>query len=455
VGIFGAGLTISNSGAINGGFDGIGNRFPAIELIGGTNFIGGNGTITGNVLLQGGSLMPAVPNSTVGPTLNVNGAVGFSPGTTYVVRVNGAANDSITAIGAVLGFTSTVLASVTGNAGSALGKHTIITATSIGGTFGSVSTTGSAFLQAALSYDPTHVFLTLTGNAANGTGIDFTTAAQTTNQTGVAGALNAAGNANGFSGLLINTIAGLSASQASAAFAALDGEVATGAERASFRFMDQFLNLMLDPFADGRFGNTAGGATGFAPEQQAALPAEIAQAYAATFKALPPANFEQRWSMWGAAFGGSGKTGGNAAVGSSDTTLSTFGYASGLEYRISPDTIIGFAAAGGGTNWGLANALGTGRSDSAQVGAYARTRVGAAYIAESIAFANHWFTTDRTALGDNLRANFTGQSFGGRLEGGYRIAVTPNFGNPTPQVRPKPSTPAPTAKPIPTTPALA
>ena len=44
------------------------------------------------------------------------------------------------------------------------------------------------------------------------------------------------------------------------------------------------------------------------------------------------------------------------------------------------------------------------------------------------AFANHWFTTDRTALGGNLRATFTGQSIGGRIEGGYRIAVTPNFG---------------------------
>src|SRR5262249_24993699 len=44
------------------------------------------------------------------------------------------------------------------------------------------------------------------------------------------------------------------------------------------------------------------------------------------------------------------------------------------------------------------------------------------------AFANQWFTTNRTALGDTLRANFTGESVGARIEGGYRIAVLPNFG---------------------------
>src|ERR1700761_7351047 len=99
--------------------------------------------------------------------------------------------------------------------------------------FASLTTSNSAFLQAALSYDPTHVYLTYTGNGANG-GIDFTTAAQTVNQTNVATALNAAGNANGFSGPIFALLSGLSATQARAAFTALDGEAATGAERASF-----------------------------------------------------------------------------------------------------------------------------------------------------------------------------------------------------------------------------
>ena len=49
----------------------------------------------------------------------------------------------------------------------------------------------------------------------------------------------------------------------------LSGEAATGAQRVGFQLTDQFLNLMLDPFVDGRSG--VGGADhpalGFAPER--------------------------------------------------------------------------------------------------------------------------------------------------------------------------------------------
>ncbi|MBR0784645.1 autotransporter domain-containing protein [Bradyrhizobium iriomotense] len=429
-GVIGAGLTITNNGTISGGLDGGGTvRQFAIELTGGANAISPGGTINGGIQLQAGSLMPALAGSTVGATLNVNGPVFLAPASTYSIRVGGAANDSITATGVVTVSGASVSATVSGGSGSPLGQHTIITASAISGTFASLSAaTTSAFLRETLSYDPTHVYLNITGNGAGGN-VDFTTVTQTVNQFNVASALNAAGNANGFSGPLFNALVGLSASQARAAFTALDGEAATGAQRASFRFTDQFLNLMLNPFVDGHFGAAAGGGvTGFAPEEQANLPPEMAQAYASVFKAPPPANFEQRWSLWNAAFGGSGKTSGDPVIGSTDTRLSTYGFAGGLDYRLSPHTVVGLAAAGGGTNWGLSNSLGNGRSESAQIGAYARTVIGPVYIAESIAFANHWFTTDRAALGSNLRATFTGQSIGARIEGGYRIAVTPNFG---------------------------
>ncbi len=100
----------------------------------------------------------------------------------------------------------------------------------------------------------------------------------------------------------------------------------------------------------------------------------------------------------------------------------------GMDYHLSPDTIVGFALAGGGTNWGLANALGGGRSDAFQAGVYGFTHAGPAYLGGALAFANHWFTTNRSALGDALTANFAGQSYGARLEGGYRYAVLPTLG---------------------------
>jgi hypothetical protein len=47
---------------------------------------------------------------------------------------------------------------------------------------------------------------------------------------------------------------------------------------------------------------------------------------------------------------------------------------------------------------GLANALGTGRSDALQVGGYGITRFGPAYLAGALAFTNNWFTTNRSAI---------------------------------------------------------
>ena len=49
---------------------------------------------------------------------------------------------------------------------------------------------------------------------------------------------------------------------------------------------------------------------------------------------------------------------------------------------------------------------------------------GATYLAAALAFTNHWMSTDRFAFaGDHLSASFNAQSFGGRVEGGYRVAT--------------------------------
>jgi hypothetical protein len=48
-------------------------------------------------------------------------------------------------------------------------------------------------------------------------------------------------------------------------------------------------------------------------------------------------------------------------------------------------------------------------------------RWGPAYLAADFAFTNHWMSTDRLAVGDHLT---NAQSYGGRLEGGYRYAAS-------------------------------
>ncbi len=75
-------------------------------------------------------------------------------------------------------------------------------------------------------------------------------------------------------------------------------------------------------------------------------------------------------------------------------------------------------------NWSLANGLGGGRSDALQAGVYAATHSGPAYVAAALAYANHWMSTDRFAFaGDHLTADFNAQSFGARIDGGYRVAM--------------------------------
>ncbi|MGT2503586.1 autotransporter outer membrane beta-barrel domain-containing protein [Bradyrhizobium guangxiense] len=189
--------------------------------------------------------------------------------------------------------------------------------------------------------------------------------------------------------------------------------------------MSQFLGLLTDPGAqrDGGPGS-AGGAAGFVEEDQASAYAagRRTDAFAMLAKA-PTQRFAQRWSVWAAGFGGSQSTNGNATDGSNDMTSRIAGMAVGADYWLAPNTKLGFALAGGGTSFGV-NALGSGRSDLFQAGAYLRHSSGPAYLSAALAYGWQDITTDRTvtiAGTDRLRAEFNANAYSGRLEGGYRF----------------------------------
>jgi uncharacterized protein YhjY with autotransporter beta-barrel domain len=298
-------------------------------------------------------------------------------------------------------------------------QYTILTAAGgVSGTFSGLTTTNApAGLPETLSYGANDVYLNVKPGFTVFTGLN-------TNQQNVANTLT---NYFNTTGSLPSQFATLSRD----GLTDVDGEVAADTPFVAFQLMDQFLNLMLDPFVYGRLGTGVdGGGFGgsptmsFAPDAQTVLPPDVALAYAGVFKTPPPAPFQQRWTTWAASYGGVNSTSDVGSVGSSNVTASTYGIAAGMDYHYSPDTIFGFALGGAGTNWGLATG-GTGRSDAFQAGLYGTTRNGPAYLAAALAFANHFFTTNRAALGDDLQANFDGQSYGARLESGYRFAVVP------------------------------
>ena len=186
------------------------------------------------------------------------------------------------------------------------------------------------------------------------------------------------------------------------------------------------MGLLTDPFMQ-RNGSpgSAPGMSGYADEASAyAANKKPTDAFAMFTKAPPVVPFEQRWSVWAAGYGGSQSTDGNAVVGSNNTTSSIAGTAAGADYLFSPNTIAGFALAGGGTSFSVAGS-GSGHSDLFQAGAYLRHTNGPAYVSAALAYGWQDITTNRTVTAaglDQLRAEFNANAFSGRLEGGYRFA---------------------------------
>jgi outer membrane autotransporter protein len=366
--------------------------------------------------------------------MTVQGNLAFQSGALYLVQINPSTASSANVIA---GGSATLAGTVNAvfAAGSYVARtYTILSAAGgVSGGFSGMTTSNlPAGFAAFLSYTATDAILNLAATLGQSSGPGALGAGGLNeNQRNVANALNNFFNNGGTLPPNFVTIFGLTGANLANALSQLSGEAATEAQQVAFQLSNQFLGIMLDPFVDGR-GGIGGGAIGFAPEPEP-LPEDVALAYAKVLKAPPkPPGFEQRWSVWGAGYGGSNRTTGDlAVVGSHDLAARTAGGTAGLDYHLSPNSVVGFALAGGGTDWSLAQGLGGGKSDAFQAGLYGATRWGPAYVAAALAFTNHWMSTDRFAFaGDHLTASFNAQSYGGRVESGYRFATV--YGGLTP-----------------------
>ena len=244
----------------------------------------------------------------------------------------------------------------------------------------------------------------------------------TINQRSVANAIDTFVGNGGTLPLGFLNLFNLSPSDLANALTQLSGEAGTGITQAGTQAMNSFLSLVTNPFADNR---------GFIPVNPQPRPQLI---YKAPGYWAPPAAVAdpRRWSIWAAAYGGQNNTAGNALDGSHDRTARSYGLATGLDYRVTPYTVVGFALAGGSTNFGVADGLGGGRSDMFQSAIYSITRIDAAYVSAALAYGWHQVSTDRilTAAGlgfEHLTADFSANNVGGRIEGGYRFAVPGAF----------------------------
>jgi outer membrane autotransporter protein len=413
-----AGPIVVNAGtlSVNGSI-----ASSVLTTVNGGGTLGGHG-IVGATLINGGTL---APGNSIG-TITVNGNLTFNAGSTYAVEVSPATADR-TAVSGTTTLAGTVNAQFAPGAYTTK-MYTILSAAGgLGGsTFDTLTTTGlPTNFQAGLSYTGTDVLLNLT--AALGFGAPFDI-----NQWNVAGAINGFFNNGGTLPPDFATLFGLTGEPLGNALTQISGELGADTLQTSFDAMNMFLNALLDPFNDGHLGalvvpGTIGNMLGYAG---AAHDNAAAQGYAAvTPKDRRPVNgvsFARRWNVWASGYGGSGSVSGDATTGSHDTTDHIYGMAAGADYRVSPDTLIGFALGGAGFNFDMSDGLGGGRADLFQAGVYARHWFGPAYVAGALAYGWQDVKTNRTVTisgTDDLEAEFHAQTFAARLEGGYRFAT--------------------------------
>ena len=169
---------------------------------------------------------------------------------------------------------------------------------------------------------------------------------------------------------------------------------------------------------------SAGSAVAFTDEPTSGLPDDIALAYASILKvsrAPAAVPFQPGWMAWASGYGAYNRTNGDPAAGTNTLTARLAGAMVGLEYHFTPATLLGFSLGGAGLNY--SQAPGSGSSDAAQFTAYGTTHFGAAYVTGLLDASINRFNTTRFGGGDEITARFNAQSYGGRIEGGYRYPM--------------------------------
>jgi uncharacterized protein with beta-barrel porin domain len=414
-------FTITANGDVTAAHDGIYARSSAGAIaitVAATSTVTSTGTAAGDFAIKTGAGPATVDVAgTVAGAMNITGTLTFQPTGIYRIAVTPATATSSTVSGAATLGNATVNA-VFANGGYVAKQYTILTAGSIGGTFGALTNTNMpSSISDSLSQDLTHVYLNLT--------LNFSTPASgglNGNQNNVANALTNFFNSTGG---IPAAFANLSASDLSQAA----GQPGAATAQAGIGGVGQFVNAVFDDaFGD---NNGQGGATGFAEENSYAPKPKVSRAATEAYAAVTPRDravpsFAARWSVWALGYGGNSRVNGDTTAGTSTTTSRIFGTAVGATYRFTPDTQAGFALGGAGASFNLDGGFGGGKADVFNAAAYAKQNFGAAYVAGLLGYSWQDTTTDRTltiAGTDQLHANFKAQALTARLEGGWRYAT--------------------------------
>ena len=233
-----AGATLRGSGSIG-----------ALTLNAGATLAPGSGSTadeakSANIAQRRAGIAPA----SIG-ALTINGSLVLGAGSVYAVQANAAGQSSRTVVGGTAtlqGGTVQVLAD-SGGWGPRT-QYTILSASALDGSFSGVSS-NLAFLDPSLSYDASHVFLTLARND-----VDFAAVATSGNQRAVGAALQQAsqGTLSDAGAQLIGAVQNLSAEQARGAFDALSGSALAGTQNLALLSSQAFVASLQQPMQSAR-----------------------------------------------------------------------------------------------------------------------------------------------------------------------------------------------------------
>ncbi|HEX2654742.1 MAG TPA: autotransporter domain-containing protein, partial [Xanthobacteraceae bacterium] len=389
------------TGAINGTLVVGDNAHPAARLTGALSVnaggaLAGQGTVNGNInVMNGGMIVPGA--ATAFSTLNVNGNVSFAAGSTFQVNVNSPGQSdklAITGGNAALDGTLHVLGPVPFTPAM---QYTILTtdnAHAVSGQFSSV-TSNLAFLSLQPNYQANNVILQPVMN-----GISFTDVADTPNQMAVAAALTASPPGDP----VANAVMGQTANGAHEAFNALSGEAFASVQIIEANAMQHSRDIML-----GRLRQVAYAGS---PTSLSALGFGGPAAYA-TADGIDASNFPIRipgkiaspnqwkdWQYWTQALGGWGRTNGDGNAAASSRTFE--GVFSGVDANFGDVLRVGLL--GGYTHSGVnvSERASHGGIDSAELGVYVGTRVGAFNLRGGASYAFESIDIDRTIAFPNF-----------------------------------------------------
>ena len=97
--------------------------------------------------------------------------------------------------------------------------------------------------------------------------------------------------------------------------------------------------------------------------------------------------------------------------------------ASGLDYWLSPDTMVGFALGVGLMSWDVQGGNGSGDGTIFQGRVYGRKAFGPVYLSGALAGSYQDMETERASGSAVLTADYNAFNVGARIEGGYNLAT--------------------------------